>query len=249
MEYGIIVDWSEFDNAIKQYASVSKRTFSEIINKKLGDVALRSSQFAIKTERVKIQDFREWKKGDHGFAKFIQKVIHLKGGFNLHYRRRIKKKENDFASWVDPVTKRRMHGRRKSAGVDRQATGAYQDAVKVGKAIIRRRIATIGTFRAVFAVAALAFGKLASKVERKGRNWLTVKYANENNLMATFVIPFQNKNQPWPGGTRPSPDTDVKRKVAIGYSFLQMGVDVVVQDMNTYIDDKMRADAERFSAK
>jgi hypothetical protein len=249
MADGIKCDWSEFDTAIKQYAGVSKRTFSQIINSKLGDVAFRASSFADKAQKSSIQTFRGWKYSEFGFAKFIQKVIHLKGGFNLHYRRRIKKKEVDFASWIDPVTKRKMTGRRKTAGVDRKATGAYQDAVKVGKAIIKRRIQTIGTFRAVFAVTALAFGKLASKVERKGRNWLTVTYANENNLMATFVIPFKNTKPPWPGGTRPTPEADVRKKVMMSYGYLQKGIDFVTADMNTHVEEKMKADAERFSAK
>lgn len=249
MDAEIKVDWTEFDSAMKQYAGVSKRTFAEIINRKLGDVALQTSHIAVKAEKSAIQTFREWKISDHGFAKFVQKVIHMGGGFNIHYRRRIKKKEVDFASWIDPVTKRKMSGRRKTAGVDRKATGAYADAVRVGKAIIRRRIATIGSFRAVFAVAALAFGKLAGKVERKGRNWLTVTYANENNLMATFVIPFKNNKTPWPGGTRPPPEADVRKKATMGYGFLQKGVDIVTADMNQHVEKKMQEDAARYSAK
>lgn len=249
MGNGIKADWSKFDEVIKQYAGASKKTFSQIINNKLGDVALRASSFAEKAQKSSIQAFRGWKYSDHGFAKFVQKVIHMSGGFNIHYRRKIKKREIDFASWIDPVTGRKMSGRRKSAGVDRKATGAYKDAVRVGKAIIKRRIATIGTFRAVFAIAGMAFGKLAGKVERKGRSWLTVTYANENNLMATFVIPFKNNKTPWPGGTRPSPEADVRTKVVKSYGYLQKGIDFVVQDMRTHVDEKMKEDAERFSAK
>ena len=242
MNASVSVDWREFDQAMVGYAAASRKDFAEISNKKLGDVALRASQLSAKASRESIANMfsRPW------WPKFIQKVIHMAGGAMIHGRRKAVGAERD-AVWTDLSTGKRIKGR-KTVGFDRKATGKYADAVRVSKQIIRRRINRIGMFKAVFAIAAMPFGKKTDKVERKGRNWLTVKLATPSNLMASFEIPFRSKKQPWPGGTRPSASADVQRKVQIGYGFLQKGVDFVAKDMDAYSQRKMEETARRYSA-
>jgi hypothetical protein len=243
MADGITLDWSEFDKALVGYTAASNKDFAEISNKKLGDVALRASQLSSKASKDVIKNMysKTW------WPKFIQKVIHLQGGYNLHGRRKAVGAERN-AVWIDTPTGKQIKGR-KTVGFDRKATGTYKDALKVSKSIIRRRVQTVGMFKAVFAIAAMPFGKLVSKVERSGRNWLTVKLATPDNLMASFEIPFRNTHPPWPGGTRPSASADVLKKVQMGYRFLQKGIDFVVSDTDKYIERKMSDTARRYSAK
>jgi hypothetical protein len=244
MPTGITLDWKEFDRAMVDYAAASGKDFAEITNKKLGDVAMRAAQFSPKADKGKIRSTGDWHTTPW-WPAFIQKVIGK--GFKIHGRKKATGSDADVV-WIDTPTGKKKRGR-KTMGYDRMASAMHADAVRVSKAIIKRRLATVGMFRAVFAIASMAFGKLAGKVERKGRNWLTVKYATLKNPTATFEIPFKNNRPAWQGGTRPSPSADVQKKVSIGYTILQKAVDFVAADMDTYTDRKLAETARRYSAK
>ena len=85
-------------------------------------------------------------------------------------------------------------------------------------------------------------------MERKGRNWLTVKYATPGNLEASFEIPFTKKGETWPGGTRPTPSADVVKKADMGYAILQRAIDFVTRDTDAYTQRKLAEQARRYSA-
>ena len=237
------LDWAEWNRATLEYSAATRKTLADSQNRKMGDVALRASSFSPKADRSDIENI--WQNKDW-WPKLIQKVIHMEGGFNIHGRRKARGEEAN-ADWIDLPTGKTMHGRR-TVGYDRKATGSYADAVRVSKRIIRRRLATVGMFRAIFGVVSLAFGKHAGRIERKGRNWLVVEYATPGKLQAAFEIPFTKKGAGWPGGTRPSPSADVAKKVEMGYAILQRAIDFVTLDADEYTQRRLAEDARRFSA-
>jgi hypothetical protein len=247
----IKLDWREWDRAMVEYSAASHKDLADASNKKLGDVALRAAQIAPRADKGKIRSTGDWH-ATPWWPKFIQKIIGM--GFNIHTRRRVR-----------GVTVQRMKGRvhdvdstkeeiaaaygARTYGHDRQSSRSNEDARRVSKKIIGRRLATVGMFRVVFALVASKFGKGVNRVERQGRNYLTFKLATPGNLLASFEIPFKNSKTAWPGGTRPSPSADVQRKVMIGYTILQRAIDIVTIDMDAYTQRKMEETARRYSAK
>jgi hypothetical protein len=251
MSDGITLDWKQFDASIVQYEQYSHRDFADITNNKLGDVAFRGAQLSEKASKDLIRNIwhsKSW------WPKFIQKVIHMQGGFKIHYRRRVRKSAvNRMKGLFPDIDSTReetaaAYGQR-SYGGDRKATGSYADAVRVSKKIIKRRVNTVGMFKAVFSIVAMRFGKRADRLERAGRNYFTIVKATPGNLSAGFAVPFKNTKSAWPGGTRPSASKDVATKVRLGYKFLQRGINFVVADMDQYAQRKMEETARRVSAK
>jgi hypothetical protein len=251
MSDGITLDWKQFDAALVQYTQQSRRDFADITNNKLGDVCFRAAQQSETASKDMIRNLFQTKSW---WPKFIQKVIHMQGGFNIHYRRRVKKSAvNRMKGLFPDIDSTReetaaAYGQR-SYGGDRKATGAYADAVRVSKKIIKRRVNTVGMFKAVFSIVAMRFGKRADRLERAGRNYATVIKATPENLSASFAVPFRNTKSAWPGGTRPSGNADVATKVRLGYKFLQRGINFVAADMDQYAQRKMEETARGVSAK
>lgn len=251
MSDGITLDWREFDAALVQYTQQSHRDFADITNKKLGDVAFRAAQLSDKANKDMIRNLYQSKSW---WPKFIQKVIHMQGGFNIHYRRRVRKSAvNRMKGLFPDVDSTReetaaAYGQR-SYGGDRQAEGNYKDAIRVSKKILKRRVNTVGMFKVIFSIVAMKCGKRADRIERAGRDFVKVFNATKDSTSAGFEVPFKNIKTPWPGGTRPSPGADVSTKVRLGYKFLQRGINFVTADMEQYTQRKMDATAQKYSAK
>lgn len=246
----IKIDDRQFQQALREYTEASKRDWSYILNKQLGNVAARASGYAPQGNKSDIAGLpgREW------WPAFVQKVLKMKDGFTVTMRRKARGMER-FVPWMDTATREMSFGR-KTKGVKVKYRGNVgrdvkrAEAVRVSRAIIKRRMATVNSMRAVFGIAALKFGVPLGKFERKGRMFaLPGQLATPSRLTAWFKIPWSSKKKPWPGGTRPDAAADVAMKKRIGTIALQRGIDFVAKDMLRWAGERMRATARKYSAR
>lgn len=236
------VDTSKFDKALTMYLANTKKDMAEVLNSKAGDVALRAAQFSPKASINEIKDL--WKTYEW-WPLFINKVL-KQGGAKLHLRRRVKTdaERNVWHQEYGPNNKRgAMKFGRKTMGYDRalQSGAKNRDKIRLSKQIIKRRTATVGSFRAVFGMTALRFGKNAGKFVRQGRDFaIRFQKATPQSLLSNFITAFRSKKKPWPGGTRPSADQDVTAKTRIARKALQHALNFVRQDMAQYVLRKLQ---------
>jgi hypothetical protein len=241
------VDASKFDRALRLYLANTKKDVSDVLNSKAGDVALRAAQFSPKASAAEIKDV--WRTYDW-WPKYINKVLKL-GGAKLHLRRKVKT-DAEANVWHKEYGSANKHGAmkfgRKTMGYDRalQSGANNKDKIRLSKQILKRRASRAGSFRAVFGVTALRFGKNAGKFIRQGRDFaIKFKKATPDSLLANFVTAFRNTKKPWPGGTRPSASQDVMAKVKIANIALQAGLTYVATDMAKHVLDKLQKQAAK----
>ena len=72
MELDVEILDDEFRRALKQYQQASNKTFSEVINKKAKDVALRSVQF---TPKARLNKIRKYEPNGRSYAR---KILHAR---------------------------------------------------------------------------------------------------------------------------------------------------------------------------
>jgi hypothetical protein len=239
----IKIDYSELSKAMLEYSVACKKTFAETTNRACGNMALRAAQFVAKAVKGAVASMwqKEW------WPKYISRVLKTTG-FTLHGRRKARGEERN-ATWIDTATGKVMHGR-KSIGTNRDVgmgqSTSLKDRLRVSKRIIARRVATVGSFKAVFSWVAAKF--IPDKVTKiGGKNFWRVatKMAKERdtNPYAEFIIPFKvdRKNLP----TNDSQCASGKER--IGYAALQKGINFVAQDMMAYAQKQLMAHGRKHS--
>lgn len=250
MATGMTVDLRQFDAALREYAAASRRDHAYILNKQLGNVAARASGYARAGNRADIQNLpsRKW------WWAFVRKKINVSGGMAIKVRRKARGAELT-STWSDPATGQLRTGRQRVT-IHRmvQSVGAKKsDLKRIGKAIIKRRLATWKAMRAVFGVAALKFGVPLGRFERPKRLFaLPHELASASRLRSSFTIPFENKKSAWPQssyGHRPLPTEDVATKQRIASVALQSAINFVARDMMQWAQSQLAKTAARYSGR
>lgn len=250
MTTGMTVDLRQFNAALREYAAASRRDHAYILNKQLGNVAARASGFARSGNRSDIQSLpsRKW------WWAFVRKKINVSGGMAIKYRRKARGAELT-STWTDPATGKLRSGRQRVAlhRMVQSISAKKADLKRISKQIIKRRLATWKSMRAVFGVAALKFGVPLGRFERPKRLFaLPHELASEGRLRSSFTIPFANKKSAWPQsnyGHRPSPSEDVAAKQKMAGAALQSAINFVSRDMMQWAQERLAKTAARFSGR
>lgn len=245
MASGMVIDDREFQKTMVDYAAASKKDFNDIVDRTMGNLALRSAQaakrFTASKAEIRALESRDW------WPKFISKVL-SGGGQSLRLRRKARTSAERNVWWKDTATGQMKFGRKTvsyTRGVGNQSKRA--DKRRISKQIIRRRIATVGSFVAIYSWIASRFipGKVRAVGRKNYGKHLVATARTRKKPIAEFRIPFKS--------SRKIPDSNdaknVSGKVRIAEKALRAGMTFVINDMRTYIDRKMGRTAKKYSAR
>lgn len=222
------IDLREFNAALKQLASVSKRDFADVTNDNMADLCLTAARYPAKADRSSISGLR----GKPWWPAFVRKVMNL--------------------SFVGPAapTKKRRKGR---AGGVRNA-----EAARVSAGLLKSRLARVGAMRAFLGAAAIRFDPRKYRKGGFGRKQYKGIVANKAQpsgvkAFAEAIWKFSNNHAPWSNSSaspkgRPSPSQDVNKKTHILAVALNRAVPVVTARLKHAINKKLERLAKTYSA-
>lgn len=239
MNAAMTIDTREFDKAMAGLISTSSKDAADVITDNMADLFMTASKYAPAANRGDIQSLtqRDW------WPKFVQKVINR--GVTLKFRRKAEGKAAQ-AVWLDPVTGTRKKGRR-TMSVHRSATKSHADAVRVSKALIRRRLATVNAAKASLGWIATKFAPWKVKAFRHKNMKLSYIYLpipKSKNPFALAVVNYSNKHRAWVNSSeatsgRPTPEADVAKKASMGERALRMALPTVARRMRDALEKRL----------
>lgn len=238
-----------FNQALDQYRLFTKRSLSEVINKKATSILLNAAGRAPKGNKTAIKAIPEtlpW------WPKMVNKILRDAGDYMLKFRRKATGANAYDVTWTDPATGKVRVGRNRMT-VRRAATRSNADKKRVSRSIIRRRTATVNYMRGLFLNVAAKFDTKVrmAAVSSFRRGWgIQAAPATPAQLHATMSIPITTANRAWGFSSKWG---DEARNNSAKYGMAARALDAAfrfeAESMRKYCEQKLAEAAAKHSAR
>lgn len=260
MNVHVQVDTRDLDEAIGFYSLATGKGLAQSADRAVGQWAFFTAHRlpARNIAAGKIESLptdikpRDGRKAGVWWPAFIQKILNHGSGYKLHLRKAARGADAN-VRWTDPINGK-MYSSRRTMGYDRWVKGNVgakggvkaADARRVSRKILRRRLSTAGTHRALFGKIADSFGVVRHRaIVGMGRPYLRrvweESHARPDHLRAGFNLPFGSRyKSDWPGGKRPSPSAAARARMQMCLTAVLDAKANVVKDMTDYARVKIQ---------
>lgn len=216
MSVSIAVDDRQWRRAIAEYAVATKKDTSEILNRQMKNLAIKGIEYSKVASRAAIESLE----GKDWWPKLIARIASKRAA------KKVAKKISEFTEGK----------RRRLSARAMEVTYTREQARRISRGVIRRRIAAITYMRFFFVAMAKAFGGAGKGKVFKGFQ-IAARAASPASKVAECLVGFAYKRSRAAAGAE-----------GLIRQALSKAIPAMIRDMRQYAERKMMETARRHSA-